>query len=93
MNSLKVELTSETDLFFNYIVTIDEDTFIKMKDEQKLNGDYHNFLDLVVKMVDRCQNEPQNYFAVLFMERDGFAKMNFVENMEYKFLELLSLDF
>ena len=27
------------------------------------------------------------------MQRDGQAKLDFIQNMEYKFLELLSLDF
>lgn len=34
-----------------------------------------------------------SFFAVFFMGNDGTAKLDFIQNMEYKFLELLSLDF
>ena len=34
-----------------------------------------------------------SFFAVFFMQRDGQARLDFIQNMEFKFLELLSLDF
>ena len=36
---------------------------------------------------------PNSYFAVFFMQRDGQARLDFIQNMEYKFLELLTVDF
>ena len=34
-----------------------------------------------------------SYFAVFFMQKDGSAKLDFIQNMEYKFIELLSIEF
>lgn len=34
-----------------------------------------------------------SFFAVLHMETEGFARLDFIENMEYKFLEILTMDF
>lgn len=34
-----------------------------------------------------------SYFCVFFMQRDGQARLDFIQNMEFKFLELLSVDF
>ena len=31
--------------------------------------------------------------AVFIMNRDGTAKLDFIQNIEYKFIELLSCDF
>ena len=31
--------------------------------------------------------------AVFVMQRDGHARLDFIQNMEYKFVELLSCDF
>lgn len=92
-NVIKVELTSEADLFFNYTSIIDETYFEKLKEEQKLNVDFPGFLNLLLKMNNNCQKEPQNYFCVFFMQRDGQARLDFIQNMEFKFLELLSVDF
>lgn len=33
------------------------------------------------------------FFGVMFLQKDGLARLDFVQNMDYKFLELLSLDF
>lgn len=90
---IKLELTSEADLFFFYTSIIDEAYFQKLKDEQKLNVDFTGLLSLLLKMSNNCQKEPQNYFSVFFMQRDGQARLDFIQNMEFKFLELLSLDF
>jgi hypothetical protein len=90
---LKIEFTSETDLFFHYTAIVDENTFLKLREEQKLNVEFGGFLGLIIKMFNSCQKEPHNYFAVFFMQKDGLAKLDFIQNMEYKFLELLSLEF
>jgi len=90
---LKIEFTSEADLFFNYASMINEEYFLKIKEEQKLNVEFNGFLTLILKLINNCQKEPQNYFAVFFMQRDGQARLEFIQNMEFKFLELLSLDF
>jgi len=90
---IKIELTSEADLFFHYTSIIDETYFTKLKDEQKLNVDFSGFLNLLLKMNNNCQKEPQNFFSVFFMQRDGQARLDFIQNMEFKFLELLSIDF
>ena len=31
--------------------------------------------------------------SVFFMQRDGAARLDFIQNMEYKFVELMSLNF
>ena len=57
---------------------------------------------MFIKMFNFCSKDPQNYnlnfeyyryFAVFFMQRDGQARLDFIENMEYKFLEMLTIDF
>lgn len=34
-----------------------------------------------------------SFLAVFVMQRDGHARLDFIQNMEYKFVELLSCDF
>jgi len=52
--------------------------------------DYSNVL---IKMVNSCIKEPHSFLAVFIMSEDGSAKLDFIQNMEYKFIELLSADF
>jgi hypothetical protein len=33
------------------------------------------------------------YFAVFFMQIDGTAKLEFIENLDYKYIELFSVEF
>mmetsp|Transcript_70276 Transcript_70276/g.219428 ORF Transcript_70276/g.219428 Transcript_70276/m.219428 type:complete len:104 (-) Transcript_70276:180-491(-) len=44
-------------------------------------------------MLNNCIREPQSYLAVFVMQRDGHARLDFIQNMEYKFVELLSCNF
>jgi hypothetical protein len=44
-------------------------------------------------MLNCCIKEPQSFLAVFVMSRDGRATLDFIQNIEYKFIELLSLDF
>ncbi|KRX05983.1 hypothetical protein PPERSA_01061 [Pseudocohnilembus persalinus] len=92
-NVMKIELTSETDLFFNYISIIDEESFQRIKNDQKIKIEFNQFLNMVIKLFNHCHKEPHNFFSVFFMQRDGQARLDFIENMEYKFLEMLTIDF
>jgi hypothetical protein len=41
----------------------------------------------------RYIKEPHSHLAVLVMMRDGSARLDFIQNLEYKFIELLSINF
>ena len=90
---MKVELTSENDLFFHYTHLIDEDSFRAMQETQKLMIEFNDYPNILVKMVNSCIKEPHSFLAVFIMSRDGTAKLDFIQNIEYKFIELLSTDF
>ena len=44
-------------------------------------------------MMNSCLREPHSFLAVFVMQRDGRATLDFIQNIEYKFVELLSLEF
>eukprot|EP01017_Pseudomicrothorax_dubius_P015426 TRINITY_DN1778_c0_g2_i2.p1 TRINITY_DN1778_c0_g2~~TRINITY_DN1778_c0_g2_i2.p1 ORF type:complete len:187 (+),score=37.89 TRINITY_DN1778_c0_g2_i2:284-844(+) len=92
-SQIRFELTSETDLFFHYIATIDELKFKRMRDEQKLSIDYQNLITLLIKLCNNCSKDPHAYIGVLYLEREGASHLDFIQNMEYKFVELLSVHF
>merc|ERR1719188_2763192 len=55
--------------------------------------DFPDYLAVVIKMLNNCIKEPHSYLAVFVMQRDGRARLDFIQNMEYKFVELLSCNF
>lgn len=89
----RIELTSENDLFFHYTHNVDEHTFRSMQERQKLMIDFPDYISVVIKMLTRCIKEPNSFLAVFIMQRDGHARLDVIQNMEYKFVELLSCEF
>ena len=47
---LKIELSSEADLFFHYTAYIDEGLFASIREEQKLTVDFEGYITLVLKI-------------------------------------------
>lgn len=93
LQNVKIELTSENDLFFHYTHQVDADSYRHMQERQKLMVDFGEYAHVLIKMVNNCIKEPHSFLAVFIMNRDGSAKLDFIQNMEYKFIELLSAEF
>ena len=90
---IRIELSCENDLFFHFTSDIDEETFKIMQENQKLTVNFAEFSSLVKKLFNNCINDPQSYIAVFIMQKEGTARLDFIQNIEYKFIELLSVDF
>eukprot|EP01062_Namystynia_karyoxenos_P077154 TRINITY_DN7710_c0_g1_i1.p1 TRINITY_DN7710_c0_g1~~TRINITY_DN7710_c0_g1_i1.p1 ORF type:complete len:288 (+),score=119.60 TRINITY_DN7710_c0_g1_i1:83-865(+) len=91
--SLRIELSSESDLFFHYGCNLGTAEYEQLREEQKLMCGFRDFAPTLLKMLNKCIKEPQSYLAVLILQRDGNAVLEFIQNMEYKFVELLALPF
>jgi len=112
---VKVELSSEGDLFFSYTHIVDERQFNAMRDEQKLMVDFASYPSVLassftnaikvsasrvgiavaqwviawlavppiahqVSTYNRLQ-EPHTFLAVFIMNRDGAARLDFIQNV------------
>ena len=78
IQNVKIELTSENDLFFHYTHIVDEDAFRQMQEQQKLMIEFHEYPNILIKMVNSCIKEPHSFLAVFIMNRDGTAKLDFI---------------
>ena len=47
----------------------------------------------MIKMLNACIKDSATHLAVFLMHEDGSARLDFIQNMEYKFVELLSCHF
>lgn len=53
-SAIRVELTSENDLFFNYIHTLDEAGFRQVQEAQKLMVEFADYSSVLTRMLDTC---------------------------------------
>ena len=90
---VKIELSWENDLLFHYTNIVDEQTFLDMKKKQELNIDFPDYCDLIIKIFENCINSPDTFIGALTIHKDGISKLNFVKSSDFKFLELISLEF
>ena len=64
-----------------------------MQEQQKLMVDFAEYPAVVIRMLNTCIKEQLQHLAVFVMQRGGRAHLDFIQNMEYKFVELLSVAF
>ena len=89
---LKLELTSEADLFFHYSTIETIDTFSALKENQQLTLKFEGFIGLLIKLLNSLQKSSKKNFGILQLYSDGSAKFNFLQNLHYKYIDLLSLN-
>lgn len=49
--------------------------------------------NVLARSLNQAIKEPHAHLAVFIMNRDGNARLDFIQNLEYKFVELLSVSF
>ena len=91
--SLRIELASENDLFFHYMHVVDETGYRNLQEQQKLMVEYIEYPNVLIKMLNNCIKEPHSHLAVFIMQYDGQARLEFIQNLSYKFVELLTCNF
>lgn len=135
-SSVKVELSSESDLFFHYTHVAEERTWKAMRDEQRLMVEYPEYPNVLAQsftsaikvrraralppcalrappalpsppLCTSCAHsctypvppppplpqEPHTFLAVFIMNREGQGRLDFIQNVSFKFVELLSIPF
>lgn len=93
ITNVRMELSSETDLFFHYFHSLSADSYADLQQKQRLMTEFQEYQDVLIRMLNYCIREPQTYLAVFVMSNNGTGQFDFIQNMEYKFLELLSIGF
>ena len=93
-DNVRLELSSESNLFFHYSHDIDPETYAELQEAQKLMVEFAEYPTVLLRMLNSCIKEPHTHLAVFTTEsEEGGSRLDFIQNMEYKFVELLSLSF
>ena len=91
--NVKIEIANDKNLFFYYSCEIDSALFDEIKENQKLTCNFNDFPELLIKYFDFCIKEQKSYLAVMNIKSDKKAVMELLENLEYKFVELININF
>ena len=91
--SIKVELTCDKDLFFFYTSVVDKKIFNEIKTTQKLTCKYKDYGHMLIKYFEDCIKLPKSFMAIFYPKKGNTASMEFIENLEHKFGNLLTTEF
>ncbi|CAM9571902.1 unnamed protein product [Chrysoparadoxa australica] len=91
--SVRMELSSEADLFFHYTHEIAPEKFRDVADTQRLMVEFNDYPNILIRMLNQCIKEPHNHLAVFVMQHDVHARLDFIQNMEHKMVEMLTVEF
>lgn len=63
---------------------MDEVDFRMMQEQQKLMIDFPDYVNVLIKMLNSCIQEPNTHLAVFLITDKINARLDFIRNMEYK---------
>jgi hypothetical protein len=93
LSEVRLELTSEADLFFNYSHVLNPDNFRSTQQDHKLLVNLADYPEMLQRLLVSCADRPQEFISIFTMRRNGWARLDFIQNLKCKFLELLTCDF
>jgi hypothetical protein len=86
-----MELSHDHNLFFYYQHTMTPAVFAQLQSTQQLMVGFDTYPAMLARLIDQCNSSPQHYLAVLMLQPDGNSRLEFIQNMEYKYVQLLSV--
>ena len=72
---------------------MDDKAFEKIRKNQHLNFPFSSLIQMLIKQIQLCQKNINQYNAVLFLNKISSHRLDLLENIEYKRIQLLSLEF
>lgn len=88
-----MEINNDSNLFFVYICKMDQKKFEKIKKQQGINFPFSNLLSMLVKQLELCDKQLNQYAAIFYLNPNSNPRLDFIENIEYKRIELISFEF
>jgi len=68
-------------------------TFSDLQKKLKLKVNFPDYPTMLIKMFNNCIKDQQTFQAVFTMSSSGHSVMKFLQNIEYKQIELLECEF
>ena len=71
---------------------MEDQNFKIVQGKQKLMVPFTEYPNILVRMFNAVIREPHTHLAILILYGQNQARLDFIQNMEYKFIELMSCD-
>lgn len=92
MENVRIELTTESDVFFHYTNSISRGDYPRLQQEQRFMVEYELLPQVLAKMLRSCVDDPETFICIFIMNQaNQCGTLNFLQNLGYKFVELMSL--
>ena len=89
----RINLISESDLFFNYSSEINNDNYKQVQETNKLQLTIEEFGQAILKMFTKISEDASKYFLMFKMNKGGYGVLEVYQDLQYKYIELLKLGF
>jgi hypothetical protein len=76
-----------------FVCRLDDKGFDRIRKIQHLNFPFTSLVPMLIKQVQLCLKNVNQYSAVLTLNKISAHRLDLLENIEYKRIELLSLEF
>ncbi|KAL4504476.1 hypothetical protein ABPG72_009922 [Tetrahymena utriculariae] len=92
---LKIEVSSDNDIFFHFVHKADQNNYKQIKAEQNLNLEFNEYPAICIKCfnkVEKATNHNQ-YNAIFTIMDNGSGRLEINQETEYKNIEVMSFEF
>jgi hypothetical protein len=69
---------------------LDESSYKSLQESQKLMVEFSEYPNVLIRMLNSCIREPHVHLGIFAVTGETSARLDFIQNMEYKFVELMS---
>lgn len=90
-DSVRIELQSESDLFFHWACLITPENFQELQEAFKLNIGYDALGGLLIKTFSDSSTDPNMFLSIQEIFPDKKAKLSFFQDLEYKMINLYAI--
>ena len=92
LSLLIIELTSESDIFFLFELTFNNEDFNKFKKEQKMNTSFEEFPHILIEILTEAAKQTEVY-SINFTLMEDHGSLNVQQILKFKTVDIFSLGF
>ena len=94
---MKLELTSDNDIFFLYQIVVSEDKYKQIQEMNGLHSDFSDFPQVLLKMLGNCCNKTaltSSFIGSVTLEGEDSRRgmVEFFQDTEYRRVDLLKIE-
>jgi hypothetical protein len=93
LRQLRIELTSENDVFFLYESTFTAQDYADLQSKQKLKIDFDRFPQVLVNIIAKNVDSKGEFTLAFLQDARNHGVLIFQQNLQFKSVEIFSLEF